>query len=241
MAKSSSKKAEPAYKMFPDNPRIITDDELLRLGESMVEYGSLDGFVVNKSPGNYFNVIISGNQKSKHVDLSRAEIRIVEQHEEPTAAGTVAVGFAVYKGETFPYREVYWSDLKCQIANLRANNYGGHNDPTLMRLFPDSVLEAAGIDMQYEQKQFDLRDAFFNLSSGADAAQDEGDGEGEQTPAGGAAKASDDEYSVWETVLLHSQKLHLVDTLNRVRAENSLPNLAAALMHIVEAYDAQHP
>lgn len=159
MAKGKKTTAIP-YQLFPDNPRVITDDEFLRLGESMGEFGSLDGIVVNLSPGRYEGAFISGNQKVKHIGLENVIPVITETFDEPTAAGTVRLGHILYKGEKFPYREVYWSETKCEIGNIRANNYGGHNDPSLLSLFPDEVLLQSGIDIKHEEAMFKLLQTF---------------------------------------------------------------------------------
>jgi len=155
--------AKQKFKEFPNNPRRISDQRLLQLAESLAEYGSLDGFVVNRSPGKYKDCIVSGNQKNKHVNLSDAEIQITAQYDEPTAAGTLCVGHVVYKGERFPYREVSWSERKCEIANLRANNYGGENDYSLLLKFDADVLELGGVDLKFE----DAKLSFGNDSDNA--------------------------------------------------------------------------
>jgi len=151
--------AKQKFKEFPNNPRRISDQRLLQLAESLAEYGSLDGFVVNRSSGKYKDCIVSGNQKNKHVNLSDAEIQITAQYDEPTAAGTLCVGHVVYKGERFPYREVSWSERKCEIANLRANNYGGENDYSLLLKFDADVLELGGVDLKFEDAKLSISDA----------------------------------------------------------------------------------
>lgn len=123
----------------------------------MAEYGSLDGFVVNVAPGKYQHCIISGNQKHKHADLNSAKIEFSERYKKPTASGTVAIGRVLFEGEWFPYREVYWSDEKCEIGNLRANNYGGHNDPYKLSMFSPDVLTFGGVDLDFESAVFELR------------------------------------------------------------------------------------
>ena len=155
MAKKQSH-TRAAYKVFPDNPRFISDEEFLQLAESLGDFGSLDGIVVNISQGKYHFAVISGNQKAAIIGLDKLSPNIIERFEEPTRSGTIAYGFCVYKDEQFPYREVYWSNEKCEIANIRANNFGGHNDPKLLELFSDEVLRAAGIDMDYERQVFEL-------------------------------------------------------------------------------------
>lgn len=155
MAKKKEKQPVE-YRLFPDNPRFIREEEFLRLNESLGEFGSLDGIVVNTSPGKYENAVISGNQKVKIIGLNNLKPELLERFETPTVSGTVGYGFIDYKGEKFPYREVYWSSEKCEIGNIRANNYGGHNDPEMLALFSDEVPHAAGIDIEFENKVFEL-------------------------------------------------------------------------------------
>lgn len=155
MAKQKTKQPV-TYRLFPDNPRVISEDEFLRLQESLGDFGSLDGIVVNTSPGKYFKAIISGNQKAAIIGLENLVPKVSEQFETPTKSGTVCYGFVEYMGEHFPYREVYWSEEKCEVGNIRANNYGGHNDPNMLAAFGDAVLRAAGIDLEYENKAFEL-------------------------------------------------------------------------------------
>lgn len=145
------------FKEFPNNPRNITDQDIENLGESLAEFGSLDGFVVNRSDGKYKDCIVSGNQKNKKVRLGKTNITIEKLFDEPTAAGTVAVGFVTYKGERFPYREVHWSERKCEIANLRANNYGGKNNAELLSGFDSEVLALGGVDLEFEKQLEKIR------------------------------------------------------------------------------------
>lgn len=151
---------ERPIKEFPGNPRKITEQQLMALGESLNEYGSLDGFVVNVAPGKYQDCIISGNQKNKHVNLDESEITITVKYDAPTATGTVAVGNVSFRGELFPYREVAWSEDKCEIANIRANNLGGMNDPTLLAMFDDDILRFSGINLEFEKALDMFRNQF---------------------------------------------------------------------------------
>ena len=144
-------------KEFPNNPRTISDLALGQLGESLHELGSLDGFVVNRSPGKYEDCIVSGNQKGKLIDLNKAKVVLVKTYDPPSKTGTIAVGQVEYEGELFPYREVFWNDEQCEIANIRANNSGGVNDYTKLQLFGEKVLQLSGIDLSLEKQLAQLR------------------------------------------------------------------------------------
>lgn len=131
-------------KPFPNNPRKITAERLAALGESLIEFGDLSAIVINVGKGKYKNCIVSANQRSKHIPLD--EITWTVTHDKPTAAGTVREGYVMHGGERFAVREVSWNDKKCEVANLRANNYGGQNDASLLKLFDDDVLVLGGLE-----------------------------------------------------------------------------------------------
>ena len=131
-------------KPFPNNPRKITAERLAALGESLIEFGDLSAIIINVGKGKYKNCIVSANQRSKHIPLD--EITWTVTHDKPTAAGTVREGYVTHGGERFAVREVSWNDKKCEVANLRANNYGGQNDLSLLKFFDDDVLVLGGLE-----------------------------------------------------------------------------------------------
>lgn len=135
-------------KPFPNNPRKITAERLAALGESLIEFGDLSAIIINVGKGKYKNCIVSANQRSKHIPLD--EITWTVTHDKPTAAGTVREGYVMHGGERFAVREVSWNDKKCEVANLRANNYGGQNDASLLKFFDDDVLMLGGVSMVFE-------------------------------------------------------------------------------------------
>lgn len=151
------KQKKRLIKQFPENPRIISDLALEQLGASLAELGSLDGFVVNRSPGKYEDCIVSGNQKDKIINLNEAKVILVKTYDPPTASGTIAVGQVEHNGELFPYREVYWNEEQCEVANIRANNSGGINDAAKLALFSQNVLKLSGIDLGVERQLQQIR------------------------------------------------------------------------------------
>lgn len=58
-------------------------------------------------------------------------------------------------------------------------------------------------------------------------------GEGPQVP-----KATDDDYSVFELVMLHSNKLRLVTMLNRIKSERGFEKMEDALLILMDNYEA---
>ena len=148
--KTPSQQTMPLPKPFPNNPRKITAERLAQLGESLIEFGDLSAIIINVGKGKYKNCIVSANQRSKHIPLD--EITWTVTHDKPTAAGTVREGYVLHGGERFAVREVSWNDKKCEVANLRANNYGGQNDVSLLKFFDDDVLMLGGVNMVFESQ-----------------------------------------------------------------------------------------
>jgi len=147
-SKTPSQQTMALPKPFPNNPRKITAERLAALGESLIEFGDLSAIIINVGKGKYKNCIVSANQRSKHIPLD--EITWTVTHDKPTAAGTVREGYVTHGGERFAVREVSWNDKKCEVANLRANNYGGQNDASLLKFFDDDVLLLGGVSMVFE-------------------------------------------------------------------------------------------
>lgn len=52
-------------------------------------------------------------------------------------------------------------------------------------------------------------------------------------------KASDDDYSMFELVMLHENKVRLLEALGKIRAEHLYEKLEDALMHMVRHYDEE--
>ena len=88
----------------PKNPRVISAEKLSQLEKSLKRFGSLDGFVYNKTTKR----LIGGHQRQKI--FSGAKIK----------------GEWVYwKGHKWPYREVEWDEATEKAANIAANKGAG--------------------------------------------------------------------------------------------------------------------
>lgn len=94
----------------------------------MKKYGDLSGVVLNKNS----DQIISGNQRSKVINLDDCEIDYVNLYSEPTGTGTIAEGYVVWEGERFSYREVEWTEKQEEEACIIANKAGGAFDQDLL-------------------------------------------------------------------------------------------------------------
>jgi len=133
-------------KIYANNPRTIEEEELQNLENWMKEFGDLSGIVHDLNS----DQLVGGNQRSKIVDINEAEIEIVEVFDEPTAQGTTALGYVLFAGEKFTYRQVRWTPEKCERANLIANKAGGDWDYlALAEFFDPAVLAGVGFDEDF--------------------------------------------------------------------------------------------
>lgn len=149
MAAKKSKKGNGIenVKGYHKNPRYITKHQYTVLSESLKKYGDISGIVHDLNS----NEIISGNQRNSIIDLEQCEITIVEQYETPTDVGTVALGYIIWNGEKYNYRQVRWTKEQCEAANIAANKVGGEFDfEILANEFPVEILFENG----FEEKDF---------------------------------------------------------------------------------------
>lgn len=89
-------------KQYHKNPRKITDAQLQQLKENIQELGDLSGIVHDLNT----DEIISGNQRSKVININECEIEIVKQYDEPNEQGTIAFGFIIFENQRLNYRQV---------------------------------------------------------------------------------------------------------------------------------------
>lgn len=108
-------------KEYHKNPRKITEKQLEQLRENMKEFGDISGIVHDLNT----DEIISGNQRSKVVDVNKCEIVLTQKLDEPDEQGTVAWGHVIWEGTRYNYRQVRWTDEQREKANITANALGG--------------------------------------------------------------------------------------------------------------------
>lgn len=111
-------------KEYAKNPRKITADQLEQLKANIEELGDLSGIVHDLNS----DEIISGNQRSKIIDINNCEIEIVKKYKKPTKQGTVALGYVFWEGQKLNYRQVRWTEKQCEKACITANKLGGEFD-----------------------------------------------------------------------------------------------------------------
>lgn len=123
---------EPYHK----NPRKITDSTLEAIKENIKELGDLSGIVHDLNSGE----IISGNQRSRIVNINDCEIKYVKKYNTPTKQGTVAIGHVLWDGQMLNYREVRWNEEQREKANITANALSDDFDHKLLAQFNVSDL-----------------------------------------------------------------------------------------------------
>lgn len=109
---------------YSKNPRKITDAQLEQLKSNIKELGDLSGIVHDLNT----DEIISGNQRSKVININECEIEIVKKYDEPNEQGTVAYGFVIFENQRLNYRQVRWNEKQREKACITANSLGGEFD-----------------------------------------------------------------------------------------------------------------
>lgn len=131
-------------KHYHKNPRKITDAKFEQLSESLEKYGDLGGIVVNIRNGE----VIGGNQRTRFFKEHEDEVSI-EKVSLPKKddQGTVALGYVVYKGKRYNYREVEWDEDTEARANIVANKVTGFFDnEILLEGFDEELLLETGFE-----------------------------------------------------------------------------------------------
>lgn len=111
-------------KQYAKNPRRITPKQLEQLKTNIQELGDLSGIVHDLNT----DEIISGNQRSKVIDINKCEVVLTEKYDNPNPQGTVAWGYVIFEGQKLNYRQVRWNDRQREKANITANALGGDWD-----------------------------------------------------------------------------------------------------------------
>ncbi len=109
---------------YHKNPRQITVQQYENLERWLEELGDLSGIVHDLNS----NQIIGGNQRGRVFDINECEIVLAEEYDQPDEQGTVAIGYVLWKGYRYGYRQVRWTEEQCEMANIVANKAGGEWD-----------------------------------------------------------------------------------------------------------------
>lgn len=143
-------------KAYKRNPRTITGQGLAELEASLDELGDLGGIVHNLTT----DEIVGGNQRMKV--FADGHVVVTETFPQPDNQGTVGLGYVVWRGNRYAYRQVRWDERTAAKANIRANIEAGEWDWGILATWnPDDLndwgfgegllerrsAEAAGLDM----------------------------------------------------------------------------------------------
>lgn len=116
-------------KEYNRNPRKISREQLKQLKANIQELGDLSGIVHDLNT----DEIITGNQRSRVIDINKCEVVITEKYDKPTPQGTVAWGYIIFEGQKLNYRQVCWSDQQRAKACITANALGGDWDYEVLK------------------------------------------------------------------------------------------------------------
>lgn len=111
-------------KSDPKNPRIISDHDGSALAESMKRWGDLSCIVFNVRT----KQLVGGHQRIgvlTKVLAGAKKVEITQRFETPDSVGTVGLGYVLYEGRQFAYREVDWPESEQRAANIAANRIQG--------------------------------------------------------------------------------------------------------------------
>lgn len=115
-------------KSYKKNPRTINDRQLQDLAEWLRELGDLSGVVHDLNS----DQVIGGNQRSKVFDINNCEIVVDHKMRRPDSQGTVGLGYVIWEGKRYSYRQVRWTPRQCEKTNIIANKAGGDWDNDLL-------------------------------------------------------------------------------------------------------------
>jgi len=124
------------------NPRRITGKRYTKLQADLKKYGDLSGVVYNVQTGN----TTCGNMRSRVFDIAECRIEITHENAEPDEQGTLKLGYVVWRGHRFSYREVSWDEQTEDAAGLIANVGAGEFDFDRLASLDQNILDAAGMD-----------------------------------------------------------------------------------------------
>lgn len=143
---------------YSKNPRKISEAQLEQLKQNIQELGDLSGIVHDLNT----DEIISGNQRSKVININECEIEIVKQYDEPNEQGTIAFGFVIFENQRLNYRQVRWNEKQREKACITANALGGEFDYKILQSeFDTELLKGWGIEDIDNHRLLDM-DNFFN-------------------------------------------------------------------------------
>lgn len=204
----------------PRNPRKISTARLDQLDKSLAEYGDLGGVVLNLKTGHF----VGGHQRIASFKQAEVPAVIEKRLAAEDATGTVSYGYIEMHGTRFAYREVNWPESKELAANIAANNNGGE--------FVESGVREILRDLDAQKvplyttgfSETELERLLKPPSTGGGGSKNSGN------------RQSDDEYCLFELVMLNSNKQRLSQILDEIRQRDKLETIEEALMRLCDLH-----
>lgn len=132
--------------LFPANernPRTIEPAALASLRASLLEFGDLSGFVLNRRSG---KLVGAHQRNTAFADIEDKQV-VIEHEHEADAQGTVANGYVMVQGNRYAFRAVDWDAAKESAAMIRANvSAGEFDDAKLLKLLEE--VQASEVDLE---------------------------------------------------------------------------------------------
>ena len=113
-------------KPYSKNPREISTKSYEKLEDTLARLGDLGGIVHNLET----DEIVGGNQRM--AVFTDYEVVIEQKFDKPDEQGTVGLGYIIWRGHRFAYRQVRWDERTAEEANIVANVSGGTWDWTIL-------------------------------------------------------------------------------------------------------------
>ncbi len=124
----------------PENPRSINEHDFNALQKSLEEFGDLSCIVFNQRLG----LLVGGHQRVRAMQAKFGDAPItVSQLEQPSATGTVAVGYVEAGGDRYKFRVVDWDQDKHRAGNVAANRIQGEFEETQLADYLQKMSEDA--------------------------------------------------------------------------------------------------
>lgn len=180
------------------------------MGDSFQKFGAGRSVLVDKN-----NRLIAGNKSfEKFGEVGGQKVLIVDADKDTL----VAVRRSDLDLDTPEGREFALADNATAKANIVWAE--------------EAVAEVVGVQAAQAWGVY-VAPVQFDAPGGAgnDLPETPGSGGGRRTPG-----ISDDEYSAFEVIMRHENKLRLVETIDAVRIKYDLPSIEAAMMHILDVY-----
>jgi site-specific DNA-methyltransferase (adenine-specific)/modification methylase len=140
-------------KPYEENPRYITEPEAERLREDLARFGDLSGVVhdlnTDRINGGHQRLRVLFGERAGEFAVDEANIELIKEFDAPDAQGTVGLGYLVWRGFSYAYRQVRWDEDTFFKANIAANRDGGFWDSDVLARLDPVDLRDRGLGDDY--------------------------------------------------------------------------------------------